>query len=81
MKPGFFIMERGIMSASWLGRWTAADPIGVRDGLNLFNYGHCNPVCFTDTQGTENIPVTDVDRKVKQLTPNQLWHHLAGLID
>ncbi len=49
MKPGFFIMERGIMRHGW-DEWGSADPIGVRDGLNLFNYGHCNPVCFTDSK-------------------------------
>jgi RHS repeat-associated protein len=37
--------------ASWLGRWTACDPIGLRDGTNLFNYVQCNPIKYSDILG------------------------------
>jgi RHS repeat-associated protein len=39
--------------ASWLGRWTAADPIGLGDGVNLYAYVHGNPVGLHDPSGTE----------------------------
>ena len=38
--------------ASWLGRWTAADPIGLGDGVNRYAYARSNPVRYRDTRGT-----------------------------
>ena len=38
--------------SSWLARWTAADPIGIKDGYNLFVYAHQNPVSNIDINGT-----------------------------
>ena len=40
--------------APWLGRWTAADPAGFVDGLNLYRYGRDNPVRLTDPRGTQS---------------------------
>lgn len=37
--------------APWLCRWTAADPIGTKDGLNLYRYVHSNPVKLNDPDG------------------------------
>ena len=34
--------------ATWLGRWTSCDPIGIDDGANIYLYGHGNPVSFVD---------------------------------
>jgi RHS repeat-associated protein len=42
--------------AAWLGRWTAADPIGIGDGLNRFAYVRGNPVRLTDPDGTSSDP-------------------------
>ena len=38
--------------ASWLGRWTAADPAGLVDGPNLYVYCGGNPIVRTDSTGT-----------------------------
>jgi RHS repeat-associated protein len=38
--------------APWLGRWTAPDPVGTNDGLNLYQYVSGNPVRLIDPQGT-----------------------------
>jgi RHS repeat-associated protein len=39
--------------APWLGRWTAADPTGVRGGINLYGYAAQNPVKLVDPNGHE----------------------------
>lgn len=39
--------------AAWLGRWLICDPIGVRDGLNLYAYVENNPISFSDPSGMQ----------------------------
>ena len=39
--------------APWLGRWTAPDPLGLRDGPNPYGYVRCNPVRLVDPTGTQ----------------------------
>ena len=43
--------------APWLGRWTAADPIGIRDDINLYTYVKGNPTRNVDLTGTETPDV------------------------
>jgi RHS repeat-associated protein len=40
--------------ASWLGRWTSADPSGPSDGPNLYRYASCNPVTKFDPNGLQD---------------------------
>jgi len=37
--------------ASWLGRWTAADPSGLGDGVNRYAYCRGNPISHLDRTG------------------------------
>lgn len=37
--------------AGWLGRWTAADPIGVGDGVNVYQYVKGNSISLYDLSG------------------------------
>lgn len=37
----------------WLGRWMAADPIGIEDGLNVYLYVKSNPIIHGDINGTD----------------------------
>jgi RHS repeat-associated protein len=37
----------------WLGRWVSTDPIGIRDGANLYQYAKNNPLRLADTKGTQ----------------------------
>jgi RHS repeat-associated protein len=39
--------------ALWLGRWASCDPIGIADGVNIYEYSHDNPVVNTDLHGTD----------------------------
>ena len=41
--------------AGWLGRWTSADPIGVGDGVNLFQYALSHPTELIDPNGMNSI--------------------------
>lgn len=40
--------------APWLGRWTAADPAGFVDGLNMYAYVRDNPIGANDPTGRES---------------------------
>jgi RHS repeat-associated protein len=46
--------------AAWLGRWTAPDPGGLRDGSNLFVYVSNDPVGKLDPNGKWKVSWTDV---------------------
>ena len=45
--------------APWIGRWTACDPIGIKDGPNLYAYCSDNPVVLHDPAGTEGKKAPD----------------------
>jgi RHS repeat-associated protein len=39
--------------ASWLGRWIACDPIGIRDSINEYQYARNDPIKLFDFKGFE----------------------------
>lgn len=39
--------------APWLCRWTTTDPVGIKDGLNIYSYVGNNPVIKHDPEGTD----------------------------
>jgi len=39
--------------APWLGRWLSPDPIGPKDGLNLYAFVGGDPVGYVDPEGTD----------------------------
>ena len=51
--------------APWLGRWTAADPIGIAGGLNLYEYAAANPLLLKDPTGHK--PINPADPNVQRL--------------
>lgn len=40
---------------SWLGRWTAADPSGIKSGVNLYGYANNSPASIFDPNGKEGF--------------------------
>lgn len=42
--------------APWLGRWTATDPSGISDGLNIYSYVHNRPTSLVDPNGADSQP-------------------------
>jgi RHS repeat-associated protein len=48
--------------ASWLGRWTSCDPMGLTDGINLYRYTSNNPIRLTDPSGTQGVDQTKKTR-------------------
>ncbi|HEX8720434.1 MAG TPA: SpvB/TcaC N-terminal domain-containing protein [Pyrinomonadaceae bacterium] len=65
--------------APWLGRWTAPDPAGVRDGLNLYAYVHLNPLAAVDPGGED--AVMTVDQKKHIITYSTTVHLYADPAD
>jgi len=41
--------------APWLCRWTAADPAGIKAGMNLYTYVSNNPILLKDINGTDEL--------------------------
>ena len=64
----------------WLGRWLNADPIGIGDGLNIYQYGRNNPIFFADSTGTQgevtlepvNIEVSRKDIEIEKKVEEEL---------
>lgn len=63
--------------APWLGRWTSCDPIGLRDGLNLYAYVGGRPLRFNDPGGTQQTDPDGVVR-VPGTTSASLYHAKDG---
>jgi RHS repeat-associated protein len=42
--------------APWLARWTAPDPIGIKDGLNRYSYSGNRPIASSDPTGMWEMP-------------------------
>lgn len=49
----------------WLGRWLSADPIGIKDGINLYCYSKNNALNFYDKLGTQSQTITFTDEDVR----------------
>ena len=58
--------------ATWLGRWSAADPKGLVDGPNLYAYSLENPVILLDPSGTDAITLEEVKIEVTRDEFNQI---------
>ncbi|MEW5926790.1 MAG: SpvB/TcaC N-terminal domain-containing protein [Gemmatimonadota bacterium] len=74
--------------APWTGRWASCDPLGPRDGPNLYLYCHANPLRFVDPTGcqaeaTLQSPAQDLEIPVDEASladrfRESSWGQLAG---
>ena len=48
--------------AAWLGRWTAADPKGMVEGVNVYGYVRGKPIRLIDPMGQWGIDVSSTAR-------------------
>jgi RHS repeat-associated protein len=46
----------------WLARWLNPDPIGIGDGLNVFEYAASNPLRYRDPHGTSRQDTNDMKK-------------------
>jgi RHS repeat-associated protein len=42
--------------APWLARWTAPDPLGIKDGINRYSYSGNRPIASSDPTGMWEMP-------------------------
>jgi RHS repeat-associated protein len=62
----------------WLGRWLSSDPIGAKDGVNLYSYVRGNPIAYNDHTGyNSNLNVSGTDEN-KKLFINQVNEVTGG---
>lgn len=52
----------------WLGRWLSCDPIGIKDGVNLYRYCNNSPIAKSDKNGKQASPQPNEEEPV-QVTP------------
>jgi RHS repeat-associated protein len=60
----------------WLARWLNCDPIGIRGGINLYEYVKCNPIAFLDSKGTD--PVGPGSVSGYGTIPSRPWNEIVN---
>jgi RHS repeat-associated protein len=56
--------------AAWLGRWTSADPAGLADGHNLYQYVRGTPIRMHDPSGRQGQRAQPVRKGGLSVSPN-----------
>lgn len=62
--------------AGWLGRWVSGDPVGIKDGLNIYNHVRGAPVNFTDINGRQASTPSPLEEE-RSVSDDQL-HNMHG---
>ena len=65
----------GAVLRALVGRWTAADPAGFVDGINLYEYSSGNPARFSDPTG---LGKSEQDLGAKMEATSQRFQNLAN---
>ena len=69
----------------WLGRWGSADPIGLIDGINLYQYSRGRPSKLVDSSGYagEESAAQRIGREAQKLGADneKLWEKFQSLVN
>lgn len=71
--------------APFIGKWLRPDPLGPRDGLNLYRYVYNNPVKFKDPNGLQTkeygaVPLPDRISDYIRQNPNSTLRELNSYV-
>lgn len=66
--------------APWLCRWVSADPSGVSDGPNVYQFVYNNPITFVDVWGLEGGKLIPVPPGTSKEDMKKLWEQNYGKI-
>lgn len=58
--------------AAWVSRWVSCDPIGIKGGINLYQYCKSNPIIFSDLTGTD---ISDTNKSLDTNHDKQISLH------
>jgi RHS repeat-associated protein len=61
----------------WLGRWLSVDPLGLSDGLNMYEYGRTNPIRIKDPSGLAAEDFSDLNDIADDLNKSELKVNLT----
>ncbi|MCG3156422.1 MAG: hypothetical protein DKINENOH_03046 [bacterium] len=67
--------------APWLARWASCDPIGIKDGINVFAYVGNRPVTSKDSTGFADEGVTKIAEWLQAFVnsvPEDEWKQLSS---
>ncbi len=67
--------------ASWLGRWSSTDPIGLIDGENLYVFCRNSPIVYHDPKGMADQRKDEAPSKLPIATASAgLFGHFASIL-
>ncbi|HNK16553.1 MAG TPA: RHS repeat-associated core domain-containing protein, partial [Nitrospira sp.] len=58
--------------APWFARWVSADPVGLRGGLDRYQYSKSNPIVLRDPSGTTASPPKVVQAEMPTYSPEDV---------
>ena len=56
-----------------MGRWTAADPAGLVDGLDMYRYARANPIIFSDPSGNDSASAEALRKQLAEKKAYDAW--------
>ncbi|WP_207431338.1 SpvB/TcaC N-terminal domain-containing protein [Sabulibacter ruber] len=64
--------------AAWVGKWISCDPLGISDGLNVYQYSLGNPIRFFDPTGTSGEDPSKSLEDDHMAIRQKVYHHFRS---